>query len=194
MSTIQQQNKMTLYNYCIKLETCPDLYDQNGMRYGHEELDNGINMSPIIKINHKFVKGTSFSVECKGRKRSKGYHEILFTKEILDSWCQGYDGYDYLMIELDDYTFHRWGEMPFLVLKGKVGLETTGEKYVHIKECFTCDLTFYDFYNNQNSQENQNTNWSYCDKSQLVYYHNQSDGNTYYDYTYIFDTMPKSKL
>ena len=177
---------MTLYNYSIDFESCSDLHNpQNGMRYEHEQLDNGISMSPIIKINHKFVEGTLFSVECSGRKKSTGYNEILFTKENWKFWYKGYDGYDYMMIELDDYTFHRWGEMPFLVLRGNVGVETTGQKYVYVKECFTCDLTYYD--NNSDIPP-------YCDKDKLVHCYNESDSNVYYDYTSILDTMSKSKL
>jgi len=178
---------MTLYNYNINLETCLDLYDSKGMRYLHEELDNGITISPVIKINKKFFEGNSFSVECDGRKKSKGYKAIYFKKNIWNFWFKGYNDYDYLMVELNDYTFHRWGEMPFLVLKGYVGIEANGKKYVDIKECFIYDLIFY------NNNKNNNPYSYYCDKNNLVHYFDQY-GEVYYDYTYIFDTTIKNKL
>ncbi len=178
---------MTSYNYNIKLETCPYLYDSNGMRLLDDELSNGISVSPVIKINQKFVEGTSLSLSCDGRKRTKGYHEIYFTSYIWKYFFKGIDGYDYLMTDIDDYTFHRWGETPCLVLKGFIGVDTMGKKYIDLKECYIMDISFY---NSKNYYDNK-----IHDISSLQIRSNKNEEyGVYYDYTKFFNLQIQSKL
>ena len=139
-----------------------------------------------MRILHRHTALDTFLCRVIHSKKKKKF-DYNPKKNIWNFWFKGYNDYDYLMVELNDYTFHRWGEMPFLVLKGYVGIEANGKKYVDIKECFIYDLIFY------NNNKNNNPYSYYCDKNNLVHYFDQY-GEVYYDYTYIFDTTIKNKL
>lgn len=177
---------MTYYNYNINLETCKDLYHPTtGMRYFYDKV-NDIDISPPIKVNQKFVEGTSLSLSCDGRKHTKGYHEVYFAPYIWKYFFKGKDGYDYLMTKIDDYTFHRWGEDPCLVLKGFVGMDTMGNNYIDLKECYVIDISFYicqNYYHNK-----------IYDLSSLEIRSKECCNTFYYDYTKIFMTQIQSNL
>jgi hypothetical protein len=174
-------------HYQIFLNTSKYLLDENGMTLPYNNIKNmikyhniksSVDVSPTIKINNYFKEGDSLSIECKGPKRSYGQHIITFEEDMLPLWFEGFDDYYYLMVELCDYTFCRYGESPFAVLKGKFIGDGVMIEELNIYDLskFLCLCHSQDEFEKYNFRKNENLNIHY------------------YDYTEYFNTSPISKL
>jgi hypothetical protein len=173
--------------YKLFLDTTKYLHDENGMRLLNDEkgkmityhdIKCNVSISPVIKINSTFVDGDSLSIECKGPKKSHGLYVINFDQDTSSSWFEGLDGYYYFMSPLCNYTFSRYGEAPFVVLKGK-----SCKNGLIIEDLIIYDLVRF-----------LGLCYSQSDMKKYNFRVNESYDGNYYDYTMYFNTSVESKL
>ena len=172
--------------YKLFLDNSKYLHDEHGMRLVNDDsniikyidIKSNVTVSPTIKICSLFKEGDSLSIECKGPKRSNGVHVINFDEHTPSKWFEGFDGYYYFMSEMCDYTFCRYGEAPFVVLKGKL---FNGGIIVE-------DLNIYDL------SEFLCLCYSKGNFKKYNFRGNESYDGNYYDYTIYFNTSQMSKL